>query len=132
MIVTLTANPSLDRTVELAGALEPGAVRTNLTIVDAAGVTTKVNEPGPVLDAEAQARLIEVTAEASMGADWLVLAGSLPPGVADDFYVRVVDAVRAAARGAGASAAPEVSAAMRGAGAPARRAPARTASTTRT
>ena len=81
-----------------------GAVRTNLTIVDAAGVTTKVNEPGPVLDAEAQARLIEVTAEAAIGADWLVLAGSLPPGVADGFYVRVVDAVRAAARRAGASA----------------------------
>ena len=153
MIVTLTANPSLDRTVELDGALEPGAVqratstrqdpggkgvnvtralrasgvesvavlpaepgdpflaalaaegvpcravpirgavRTNLTIVDAAGVTTKVNEPGPVLDADAQARLIEVTADAAIGADWLVLAGSLPPGVADDFYVRVVEAV---------------------------------------
>ena len=157
MIVTLTANPSLDRTVELDGALEPGAVqraistrqdpggkgvnvtralrasgvesvavlpaepgdpflaalaaegvpyravpirgavRTNLTIVDAAGVTTKVNEPGPALDADAQARLIEVVADAATGADWLVLAGSLPPGVGDDFYVRVVDAVRDAA-----------------------------------
>jgi 1-phosphofructokinase len=164
MIVTLTANPSLDRTVELDEALVPGAVqratstrqdpggkgvnvtrallasgvasvavlpaepgdpflaalaaegvpsravpirgavRTNLTIVDAAGVTTKVNEPGPVLDADAQARLIEVTADAASGADWLVLAGSLPPGVADDFYVRVVEAVRDAADLAGTPA----------------------------
>ena len=164
MIVTLTANPSLDRTVELDGALEPGAVqravstrqdpggkgvnvtralrasgvdsvavlpaaagdailaaldaegvpyravpidgavRTNLTIVDAAGVTTKVNEPGPDLDVDAQSRLIDVAAEAALGADWLVLAGSLPPGVGDDFYVRVVAAVRAAAEQAGSAA----------------------------
>lgn len=161
MIVTLTANPSLDRTVELAEALEPGvvqratstrqdpggkgvnvtralqasgiesiavlpaapgdaflaaleaegvphravpidgAVRTNLTIVDAAGITTKVNEPGPELDEAAQARLVAETARASVGADWLVLAGSLPPGAPDDFYVRVVEAARAAAGHAG-------------------------------
>lgn len=164
MIVTLTANPSLDRTVELAEALEPGAVqratstrqdpggkgvnvtralrasgvdsiavlpagqgdaflaalaaegvphravpidgavRTNLTIVDAAGVTTKVNEPGPQLDPDAQSRLVDATAAASVGADWLVLAGSLPPGAPDDFYVRVVEAARAAAARAGAAA----------------------------
>ncbi len=174
MIVTLTANPSLDRTVELDGALEPGAVqravstrqdpggkgvnvtralrasgvesvavlpaavgdpilaaldaegvpyravpidgavRTNLTIVDAAGVTTKVNEPGPALDAAAQSRLIDVAAEAALGADWLVLAGSLPPGVGDDFYVRVVAAVRAAAEHAG-STAPQIAADTSGA-----------------
>jgi len=81
-----------------------GAVRTNLTIVDAAGVTTKVNEPGPELDADAQARLVDATAAASVGADWLVLAGSLPPGAPDDFYVRVVEAARAAAERVGAAA----------------------------
>lgn len=155
MIVTLTMNPALDRTVDLAAALVPGEVqpalseredpggkgvnvarviagagtavtavlplsaqdpyrallgdlpvrtvavegraRANLTLTDRDGVTTKVNLPGPVLgDAEVRA-LIDAVVEAADGATWLALCGSLPRGVASDFYVAVARAVRSRA-----------------------------------
>lgn len=154
MIVTLTANPSLDRTIELDTRLErgevqraiatsdqpggkgvnvsraliasgldtiailPGAasdpmlvalraehtpaaslpiagrVRSNVTITEPDGTTTKINEPGPLLSADDGDALIELVAAHARGADWLVLAGSLPPGLSTDFYARVVSAVR--------------------------------------
>ncbi|GAA1848311.1 1-phosphofructokinase family hexose kinase [Microbacterium koreense] len=154
MIVTFTANPSLDRTVALADGLRPGevqpalsqredaggkgvnvarviaaagtgalavlpladddpfatplraagvpthavpvagAARANLAITDPRGVTTKLNLPGATLtDAEGEA-LMSAIAEVSADARWLVLAGSLPPGLGDAFYVRVISRVR--------------------------------------
>lgn len=72
-----------------------GKVRSNLTIVDADGETTKINLPGVALGAEELDALVAQTVAASEGADWLVLAGSLPPGAPADFYVTVVEAVRA-------------------------------------
>lgn len=156
MIVTLTANPSLDRTVALAGPLQAGqvqsalsvredaggkginvtrvlrgagqdsravlpldpvdpfavvlraagvpfvpvdahgAARANLTIADPAGVTTKINLPGVARSPEDGRALIDAVVAASAGARWLVLAGSLPPGLPEDFYVEVIRAVRAA------------------------------------
>ncbi|MBD3941594.1 1-phosphofructokinase [Microbacterium sp. NEAU-LLC] len=155
MIVTLTANPSLDRTVTLPAPLQPGEVqaaqsaredaggkginvaraivaagaactavlplaaddpfdtalrgsgldahrvpvaghvRANLAITDPAGITTKLNLPGARLSPDEISAVVDATVTASAGADWLVLAGSLPPGVPDDFYVRVIGAVRA-------------------------------------
>lgn len=154
MIVTLTANPSLDRAVTLVAPLRPGEVqsaaasredaggkginvarvataagvpavavlplalddpfgvvlnsaglatrrvgihghaRANLTITDPAGMTTKVNLPGAVLGPSERSALVEAVVEACAGARWLVLAGSLPPGADDDFYVSVIRAVR--------------------------------------
>jgi len=156
MIVTLTAHPSLDRTITLDDVLRPGEVqaaasaredaggkginvarvitaagvdaiavlplavddpfdsvlqasglhavrvpvsghvRANLTITDPAGLTTKLNLPGARLGPDDQASVIEAAVTASAGARWLVLAGSLPPGAADGFYVDVVRAVRSA------------------------------------
>jgi len=160
-IVTVTANPSLDRAILLEAALKPGEVqpaasaredaggkginvarvvaaagvetlailplaeddpfavalrashvparpvaveghvRANVTITDAAGVTTKLNLPGATLSPADIAELISAVVLASEGATWLVLAGSLPPGVGDGFYVDVIRAVRARS-GAGA------------------------------
>ena len=165
MIVTLTVNPSLDRTVELPGALlrgsvqravashaEPGGkgvnvcraltasgigsvavlpgrdddpvlsglraagvpysnlpiadpLRSNITLTEPDGTTTKVNTPGPSLDASLQEQLIALVIRACMApeggspASWLVLAGSLPPGVPPDFYAVVARAVRSAPGG---------------------------------
>lgn len=160
MIVTLTANPSLDRTVELPGTLLRGAVqravstteesggkgvnvcraltasgvrsvavlpgadsdpvmtglqhsgieylnlpipaelRSNITLAEPDGTTTKINAPGPALTpAEQEALIAMVVGACAVSRDgghasWLVLAGSLPPGVPPDFYALVVHAVR--------------------------------------
>jgi 1-phosphofructokinase len=150
MIVTLTANPSLDRTVTLPGDLVRGAVhrvrtvhiepggkgvnvaravalagrptlavlparaddpilagldtlavpyravpvpvfaRTNLTVTEPDGTTTKINEPGgPLGDAEVEG-LVDALLAAAEGADWVALCGSVPPGVPSDIYARLV------------------------------------------
>lgn len=154
MIVTLTANPSLDRTVALPGPLERGEVqravsvsqesggkgvnvsralvasglqtvavlpgsdsdpvlaglhhegvpfaslpideplRTNVALTEPGGVTTKINEPGPVLSADQQEGLITLLLERARGASWVVLAGSLPPGFPADFYATVTRRLR--------------------------------------
>ena len=154
MIVTLTANPSLDRTVELpaplargevqraiavhqhsggkgvnvsralvasgldtvavlpggdsdpvlAGLLDDGVpyaalpisarLRSNVTLTEPDGVTTKINEPGPELSLDEQEALIGLLLDRSRGASWVVLAGSLPPGVPADFYATVARRIR--------------------------------------
>ena len=154
MIVTLTANPSLDRTVALPGpllrgevqraisvsqesggkgvnvsralvasglktiAVLPGAeadpvltglretdvpfaalpigepLRSNVALTEPGGVTTKINEPGPVLSEDQQEALISLLLDRARGAAWVVLAGSLPPGVPADFYATVTRRLR--------------------------------------
>jgi 1-phosphofructokinase len=153
-VVTLTANPSLDRTLELPGPLvaggtvrlvsggtEPGGkgvnvaraiaaagvevvsvlpagendpiltalralglglatvpvpnlVRTNYTLVDPQGTTTKLNEPGAALDVATRAALAAVLRDRSAGARWVVLSGSLPPGTPPGWYAELVAALR--------------------------------------
>lgn len=162
MIVTLTANPSLDRTVALPGpllrgevqravsvrqesggkgvnvsralvasglktiAVLPGAeadpvlaglragdvpfaalpigepLRSNVALTEPGGVTTKINEPGPVLSQDQQEALIALLLDRSRGASWVVLAGSLPPGVPADFYATVTRRLRSLHDGTGA------------------------------
>ena len=154
MIVTLTANPSADRAVQLTGALVPGEVqraessredaggkgvnvarvvsaagaparavvpvndhdpyrlllddaevdvaivpvagrvRANLTITDPTGETTKLNLPGAELSSAEAAALTAGVVAAAENATWLVLAGSLPPGVPATFYADLIAAVR--------------------------------------
>ena len=153
-VVTLTANPSLDRTLVLPGPLarggvarlgvsstEPGGkgvnvaralaaagadveavvpadrtdplvteltalglppltvptgvpVRTNYSLTEPDGTTTKLNEPGTALDEEVRAALRAVLTGAATGARWVVLSGSLPPGTPEDWYAELVRAVR--------------------------------------
>lgn len=67
-----------------------GAVRTNLTITEFDGTTTKLNEPGAPLDAAALDALTRAVVEHAETASWVVLSGSLPPGVPDGWYADVV------------------------------------------
>ncbi|WP_406277960.1 1-phosphofructokinase family hexose kinase [Nocardia sp. NBC_00881] len=150
MILTLTANPSIDRTVTLTGPLHRGAVhraaavsshpggkgvnvsrviaaaghatiavlpgnegdpllreltdagiayravatsgsaRTNLTVAEVDGTTTKINEPGTALTAACTEALAESLDSLAAAASWVVLSGSLPPGVPADWYVRLL------------------------------------------
>jgi 1-phosphofructokinase len=165
MIVTLTANPSLDRTVNLSGPLERGAVqradsvisqaggkgvnisracvaadlrsiavlpaakddpfvlellaagidcrpvehegdlRVNITITEPDGTTTKLNSPGPQATPRVLLELEEALVRRSTSADWIVLAGSLPPGAPPEWYAELVTALR----GAGARVAVDTS-----------------------
>lgn len=153
-VVTLTANPSLDRTLDLPAPLvaggivrlagsstEPGGkgvnvaravaaaggdvvsvlpaaasdpivtalralglelatvpvqtpVRTNYTLVDPAGTTTKLNEPGAELTAASRAALTGVLHGHAAAARWVVLSGSLPPGTPPDWYAGLVASLR--------------------------------------
>lgn len=155
MILTLTANPSHDRTVMLGGPLERGAVsradavisqaggkgvniaracvaagipavavlpaaqddpfvlellaagidcrpvhhdgalRVNITITEPDGTTTKLNSPGPELTPDVRRRLGESLQRRAAGADWVVLAGSLPPGAPAGWYADLVVLLRA-------------------------------------
>lgn len=158
MIVTLTANPSLDHTVTLAGLLERGAVqrtagvlaqpggkginisracraagvpttavfpapatdpvvrglqeagvpvrlavtdtpvRTNLTITEPDGTTTKLNSPGAALGPATLADLARGLHESLDPLGWAVLAGSLPPGAPADLYADLTADLRRAGR----------------------------------
>lgn len=73
-----------------------GATRANLTIADPDGTTTKLNLPGAEFTETDAAALTAAVVAASEGAAWLVLAGSLAPGLPVDYYVAVTEAVRSA------------------------------------
>ncbi|WP_029110536.1 1-phosphofructokinase family hexose kinase [Mycobacterium sp. URHD0025] len=150
MIITVTPNPSLDRTVTLGSPLmrgavqrvdsvtiEPGGkginvaraltlagvaaeavlpaadddpllgalrtlgvpfigvpiaepVRTNLAITESDGTTTKLNERGAVVDAHALEALTRCVLTKAQNATWVVLSGSLPPGIPVDWYAHMV------------------------------------------
>ncbi|MGZ4464050.1 MAG: 1-phosphofructokinase family hexose kinase [Nocardioides sp.] len=154
MIVTLTPNPSHDRTVTLAHPLERGAVqraesvisqaggkgvnisrasvaagipslavlpapkddpfvlellaagidcrpvpstgglRVNITISEPDGTTTKLNSPGPTVTEEVLTGLTEALRRRAGTADWIVLAGSLPPGTPVGWYADLVATLR--------------------------------------
>jgi 1-phosphofructokinase len=156
VIVTLTANPSLDRTVNLTAPLERGAVqraqsvisqaggkgvnisracvaadlpsiavlpaakgdpfvlellaagidcrpvehegdlRVNITITEPDGTTTKLNSPGPRATERLLAEFQEALVRRAATADWIVLAGSLPPGTPPGWYADLVSALRTA------------------------------------
>lgn len=71
-----------------------GDVRVNLTITEPDGTTTKLNSPG----AEVLPLHLELMAQAVLlraaGADWTVLAGSLPVGASSAFYADLVRRLR--------------------------------------
>jgi 1-phosphofructokinase len=150
MIITLTPNPSVDRTVALTSRLERGAVlraqsvtsqsggkgvnisraavaagvrtiavlpaekddpyvlellrdgidcrperpvgpvRVNITITEPDGTTTKINSPGATVNRPALDRLEQALHQRAAHAEWVVLAGSLPPGAPAEWYAELV------------------------------------------
>jgi 1-phosphofructokinase len=70
-----------------------GRTRSNITIAESDGTVTKINEPGAALTtAELDVILARVLADAVPGS-WVVLCGSLPPGVPVDQYARMTRAL---------------------------------------
>jgi 1-phosphofructokinase family hexose kinase len=69
----------------------PGETRTNVSIVTQShDHYIKANEKGPLVDKAKQHELLGKIDSLAKSGDWWVLAGSLPPGVPDDFYARIV------------------------------------------
>ena len=71
-------------------------IRTNLTIADRHGLAIKLNEIGPELTPAEVAKLEKAVRTKLGGASWLMLCGSLPPGVPADLYARLIRAAEAA------------------------------------
>jgi 1-phosphofructokinase family hexose kinase len=69
-------------------------IRTNLTITDRQGLTVSLNERGPQLENSEIDRLQDTVEKSLAGAAWLLLCGSLPPGMPSHFYARLIAAAR--------------------------------------
>lgn len=69
-------------------------IRTNLTITDQHGLTVNLNETGPELDKAELARIERVVRESLRNASWLMICGSVPPGVPASFYARLIAMAR--------------------------------------
>ena len=69
-------------------------IRRNLTISDLQGLTIKLDEAGPEISAEEERRIEAAARRGLKDASWLLLCGSLPPGMSVDFYARLIRAAR--------------------------------------
>ncbi len=86
----LLASASLDLlTVRIAGS-----IRANVTVVEADGTTTKLNEPGPLLSTGELDMLADTLCDAAAAAEWVVLCGSLSPGAPADWYAGIIRRLR--------------------------------------
>lgn len=72
-----------------------GAVRANISVVEPDGTVTKLNEPGPALDSNELDAIVDATMSAARNADWVAIAGSLPPNIPGDYYASLVVRLRA-------------------------------------
>ena len=73
------------------------AVRANVTVMEADGTITKLNEPGPTLTEAEIEGLVSAALELTRPGGWLVASGSLPVGAPADTYASI--AKRASALG---------------------------------
>jgi 1-phosphofructokinase family hexose kinase len=68
--------------------------RVNLTLTDKQGLAIRLNEPGPKITPEELTRVERVVANRLESAGWLMLCGSIPPGVSSDFYTKLIHMAR--------------------------------------
>lgn len=66
-------------------------IRINLTISDRRGLSIKLNELGPALSAAEQKNIIAATGKLLAKASWLMLCGSLPPGMDLHFFTKLIE-----------------------------------------
>ncbi len=65
-------------------------IRINLTISDRQGLSVKLNEVGPALSPAEQNRVTKAVEKHLPDASWLMLCGSLPPGMDVHFYTNLI------------------------------------------
>ncbi|MDL5202124.1 1-phosphofructokinase [Streptomyces sp. ALI-76-A] len=76
--------------IEVAPVPVAGATRSNIALAESDGVLTKINAPGPELSAAEQELLLETVRTQSRDADWIACCGSLPRGLAPEWYAELV------------------------------------------
>lgn len=69
-------------------------IRVNFTITDKHGLAIKLNELGPPLTNRDLERVEGAVAQRLGKAQWLMLCGSIPPGVSSDFYCQLIRMAR--------------------------------------
>lgn len=82
-----------DAGVPVRPVVPAGGVRINLSITEPDGTTTKLNSPGDTVTGADLDRLGDAlinAAAACTESDWVVLAGSVPPGTPDHWYAALV------------------------------------------
>lgn len=72
-----------------------GSARINYKIVDKRAMMTEINDKGEGVTEEKQAELISLVAELSKRASAVIMSGSLPGGVKEDFYYRLASVLPA-------------------------------------
>jgi len=65
-------------------------IRINFAITDRQGLTVKLNELGPHITAAELADVEKAVESRLKSATWLMLCGSIPPGVSTDFYAKLI------------------------------------------
>lgn len=65
-------------------------IRLNMTISDRQGLSVKLNERGPKLTKLEQDRISRAVENLLPDASWLMLCGSVPPGVDTHFYTNLI------------------------------------------
>ena len=70
-----------------------GSARTNYKIVDKRSMMTEINDRGEKVDEKKQAELVSLVGQLSKSASVVVMSGSLPGGVADDYYLELSSAI---------------------------------------
>jgi 1-phosphofructokinase len=73
-----------------------GTIRTNVSMIEADGTSSKINEPGPTFTLEEVAELVRTTLDSCSSADWLAICGTLPNGFSERHLVEAVRAARTA------------------------------------
>ncbi|MBT2444530.1 1-phosphofructokinase [Streptomyces sp. ISL-36] len=84
--------------IEVAPVPVAGHTRSNIALAEPDGTLTKVNAPGPELTAEESETILSTVGAYSPAADWIACCGSLPRGLAPEWYAELVTR----AHGAGA------------------------------
>ena len=71
-----------------------GSVRTNYKIVDNRSMLTEINDKGEKVSLENQQKLVGLVGTLSKSASVVCMSGSLPDGVADDYYQKLISACK--------------------------------------
>jgi 1-phosphofructokinase len=75
-----------------------GAVRSNVSLIESDGATTKVNEPGPELSEDEVTQVVDDALNASQPHSWLAYCGSLPRGFSPIQLARAIALAKQAGR----------------------------------